>query len=390
MIRWQSTRRLTAGNAEAMPSRRVCKQGVRGSSPLGSTSPAAGSSGSWSADHRTYDVRRATGLLAALAGLLLACSLLVGCDDVPPPQADSSQGPARLTGTPSYDARAEPAEAVLPLVPGDATTLAVTDLDEVRRQLGVPDLTSQDLMRDRSQVGERAGPETPLLTDGVLRAQASLLALDYGFGEDDVDWEAHFTGPSGSGFVLALRPGLDLAPVRRAVADGVAGLTGATLDRDRHLLTSGTPDDAAQSWATDPTVVELVGGEAESTYLRRGCVPLADALGPQAGAEQQDRVAAAVEDLDQLDAFAVAFGDHLATVRVARDRTDLFDRLHLGDRWPATDFGHAFRSGVADPATGRLGYDVPWPPLAARLVLGEELPFAVCDEVTPIPEPTGL
>ena len=328
-------------------------------------------------------------MAAALVSAVLLLAL-AGCDDVPPPDADRSAAPARLSGTPSYDPRAEPAEAVLPLVPATATTLSVTDLDEVRRQLGVPDLTSEDPMTDRSGFWARAETDAPLLAEGLLRAGGSRLALDYGFTEDDVDWEAHFRGPDGSGWVLGLRPGLDLGPVRRAVGDGVAGLAGARVVAGEHLLVSGTAADAHESWATDPAVVGLVGERAEATYVRRGCVPFTDALGPDAGGDQQERVAGRVSELDGLDAFAVSFGDHLATVRLAAGRTDLFDRLHLGDHWPAHAFGEAFHSGVADPATGRIGYDVPRPPLAARLVLGEELPFAVCNAVTPVPEPTGL
>jgi hypothetical protein len=33
---------------------------------------------------------------------------------------------------------------------------------------------------------------------------------------------------------------------------------------------------------------------------------------------------------------------------------------------------------------------VPAPAAAARLTLLEELPFGICSEVPPIPEPTGL
>ncbi|MFC4785870.1 hypothetical protein ACT8ZV_15430 [Nocardioides sp. MAHUQ-72] len=335
---------------------------------------------------------------APLTRSVLPTLLLVlvgaGCDDVPPPEADAPAPPARLAGTPSYDARAEPAEAVLPLVPATATTLTVTDLDGVRRQLGVPDLTSGDLMTDRSEFWERASSEAPLLTRGMLREDTSELMLDHGFSEDDVDWEAHFTGPDGNGFVLAFRPDQDMGDVADAVDAGVGPLAGAQVLRGSHLVVSGVATDGADSWATDPAVVPLVGEPAEATYVRRGCVPLADALGPDASAEDQDAVLAHhdVSDLDELDAVAVAFGDHLATVRLGRDRADLFERLHLGDDWPAgrPSFGDGFTDGVGDPATGRIGYDVPRPPLAAGLALTETLPFAVCDEVTPIPEPTGL
>ena len=352
----------------------LCKQGVRGSSPLGSTTTTTRS-----------------GAVALLLLCLVALSL-TACDDVPPPDADAPQPPARLAGTPTYDAREEPAAAVLPLVPATATTLTVTDLDLVRRQLGVPDLTSDDLMTERSAFWQRAATEAPLLAHGMLRPDTSELMLDYGFTEDDVDWEAHFTGPDGNGYVLAFRPDLDMAPVARAVGAGVGALAGARVLRGPHLVVSGVAGDGAASWATDPTVVHLVGEPAEATYLHRGCLPLSDALGPDATAEDQDAVLAHQDltDLDELDAVAVSFGDHLATVRLGRDRTDLFDRLRLGDRWPGDpSFGDVFARGVADPATGRIGYDVPQPPEAASMTLTGTLPFAVCNTVTPIPEPTG-
>ena len=80
-------------------------------------------------------------------------------------------------------------------------------------------------------------------------------------------------------------------------------------------------------------------------------------------------------------------------MRTDLDRADLFERLHLGEDWPADGrrrFADGFADGVADPTTGRIGYDVRRPPVAARLALLGTLPFGVCNEVTPIAEPTGL
>jgi hypothetical protein len=137
--------------------------------------------------------------------------------------------------------------------------------------------------------------------------------------------------------------------------------------------------------------VPLVGDPAEATYVRRGCVPLPDALGPDATTQQEVKALAGhdVTDLDPLGAVAVSFGDHLATVRLGKDRADLFDRLHLGDAWPAGSpgFGDGFTDGVGDPASGRIGYDVPHPAVAARLALTETLPFAVCNGTEPSPSP---
>jgi hypothetical protein len=322
-------------------------------------------------------------------------ALLAGCGDDSPPPPDEPEPLARLSGTPTYQPRLEPAAAVLPLVPAAATTLTVTDLDEIRAQVGLPDLTSEDLMSDRSEFWRRAAEQAPLLAEGLLRADNSRLMLDHGFTQDDVDWEAHFTGEDGPGFVLAFRPGLDMAAVERAVREGVGPLADARVLADEHLVVSGVATDGADSWATDPSIVDLVGEPAEATYVRRGCIPLQAALGAEPTAEQQDRVLARadVTDLDELDAFAVEFGDHLATVRMSRDRLDLFDRMHLGEAWPdspAPAFADGFAGAVGDPATGRIGYDVADPPVAARLTLGETLPFGVCNTVDPIPEPTGL
>jgi hypothetical protein len=278
---------------------------------------------------------------------------------------------------------------VLSLVPISAEVVTVTDWDAIRAQLGVPDLTSADLMTDRSTFWERAEQEAPLLAQGLLRPQTSELLLDHGFTQDDVDWEAHFRGPDGAGWVLALRPDLDPAAVQGAIDDGVGELAGATLLPGKHLVVSGTADPGDPVWGSEPQWDALVREPAAATYLHRGCVPLADALGPDAGTEEVDAVAAEVTPLDDLPGFAISFGDHNATVRTEPDRDDVFARIDLGETWPVPGFGDAFRTGVGDPSTGRIGYDVPHPPLAARTALLEELPFAVCHEVTPVPEPTG-
>ena len=327
-------------------------------------------------------------LIVALTTILA----LLGCGGEGPPEPTPSPSPTVVTDVPPYDAGLEPAEAVLTLVPLDATTLTVTDFDEVRRQLGVPDLTSADPMTDRIAFWERVGREAPLLAEGMLRPVNSELELDYGFTQDDVDWEAHFSGPGGNGFVLGLRPGLDLGPVRRAVADGAGPLDGARVVAAHHLVVSGTAERGETVWAGDPAFTGLVGENAESTYVRRDCVPLGDALGPDAGYEEQQELLSQhpVTNLDELAAFSVSFGDHNATVRVEPNRDDLFDRLDLGRHWPVPGFRATFRHGVGDPTTGRIGYAVPRPPEAAALTLLEELPFAACNVVTPIAEPTGL
>ena len=332
-------------------------------------------------------------MLPRVLGALACLVLVAGCEEAEPEQPVplAEQGPT-ATVAPPYDPDLEPAAAVLALVPSTATTLAVTDFDEVRVQLGVPDLTSADPMADRAEFWRRAEDEATLLTDGMLRDVNSELMLDYGFTQDDVDWEAHFTGPEGNGFVLAFRPDLDLRPVARAVADGVGPLAGARVLGGDHLVVSGTADREDQVWANEPMWDGLLAEAAASTYARRGCIPVDQALGAAADAEHLEKVTAAhpVQVLDDLPAFSVGFGDHLATVWMEENREDLFSRLDIGRDWPVADFPTTFRTPVADPTTGRIGYDVRDPAAAASLTLLEELPFAICNEVSPIAEPTGL
>ena len=84
----------------------------------------------------------------------------------------------------------------------------------------------------------------------MLRADNSEFLLDYGFTQDDVDWEAHFTGPDGNGYVLAFRPDLDLAAVSRAVEAGAGPLDGARVIAEDHLVVAGTAEDGEGSGRT--------------------------------------------------------------------------------------------------------------------------------------------
>ena len=315
--------------------------------------------------------------------------MLVGCSSDPPPEPQPLARSVPPEPAPAYDAALEPAEAVLALVPQSADVVTVTDWDQIRVQLGQPDLTGEDLVSDRTEFWRRAEREAALLSDGLLRRHDSELWLDYGFTSDDVDWEARFTGEDGPGFVLGLRPDLDLAGVRRAIADGVGPLADARLEADHRLLVSGTAE--FDVWAHEEEWAGLVGEPAAATYLHRGCLPMHEALGPDADREDQQALLAEhpAAWLEELPGFAVEYGDHLATVRVEPDRGDLFERLRIGEDWPVAGFPDHYVNGAADPATGRIGYTLPDPPTAAALALLGELPFGICDEVELLPEPTG-
>ena len=328
--------------------------------------------------------------MRALLLALVAPLLLAACQSPESPAAPRSVASVAPEPAPAYDDDAEPAEAVLSLVPQSAEVVTVVDWDQVRAQLGQPDLTSEDLMTDRLTFWERAGIEAALLTDGLLRDDSSTFELDYGFTQDDVDWEARWTGDDGPGFALGFRPDLDLGGLRRAIGDGIGPLAGATLDPEHGLVVAGAA--AEDVWANEETWEPLLAEPATATYLHRGCVPLNTALGPDADLEDQDALLAEhpVTTLDDLAGFVVSYGDHQATVRVEPGRADLFARLRIGGDWPTGRFSSTYLNGAADPSSGRIGYSLPRPPVGASLALLEELPFGVCDEVVPLDEPTGL
>lgn len=330
---------------------------------------------------------------------LLAVALVAaaaGCGD------DAEPRPAPALDTPSYavpdyaaDRDLAPGRAALALVPADATTITVTDFDEVRTQLGVPDLTSEDLMRDRSDFWERAPREVVLLAEGMLREDTSELMLDHGFTGDDVDWEARWTGPDGDGWLLAMRPDLDMQAVRGAVDAGVGPLRGGTVED--HLVSSGTGDPAGSWWAL-PAIHETVVG-TETTYLHAGCIPVQEALGVDATYDDQRALLARRDPtaLEPLDGLAIGFTGDVATAWLGLDdpeRSDLADRASLVVDWPVAGepgFTDGFTpSAVAQPGSGRLDLDVVDPRAAATLTLTHVLPFGICNEVRPFEEPTGL
>ena len=147
-------------------------------------------------------------------------------------------------------------QQALALVPLDADVVTVTDWDAIRARLGVPDLTSEDLMSDRTAFWEQARQEAVLLTDGLLLEDNSELMLDHGFTQDDVDWEARWSGPDGAGYALRFRDDLDLAAVQAAIDAEVGELAGATVRADEHLVVEGPPTRRrgrpTRRWPTSP------------------------------------------------------------------------------------------------------------------------------------------
>ncbi|WP_435741769.1 hypothetical protein [Nocardioides sp. SYSU DS0663] len=256
---------------------------------------------------------------------------------------------------------------MLPLVPASARSLSVTDLGRVRLQLGLPEVVrEQRSAAERADFWQRAGREAPLLTGGLLRPVDARLAAEYGFSQDDVQWEARFDGPDGPGWVLSFRLGIDMAAVQRAVTDRVGPLAGAEVVAEDSLVVLGATADGGSSWAADPSLTGLVGTPAEATYVERGCVE------PATGVD--------TSRLEPLEAWSVALHGELATARLGEGRSDAFERMRLSETWEAgrPSFSDALRGGVADPGTGRVGYRVVDPGTAAELVLDRTLPFAAC------------
>jgi hypothetical protein len=318
--------------------------------------------------------------------------------------APSTSSPAPVTTPPPV--AVAPALNALAATPEGATHLTVTDFDALRARLGVPDLSSEDLMTDRLEFWRRVPTSTVLLTDGLLREDNSLFDLRYGFTQDDVDWEAHWAGER-SGFVLGLRPDLDLAPVERAVADAVPVLAGAEVLRDLSAVRGG--DVAGErAWLDDAGLVELAHVEAESLLVRRGCVPFLDALGVDATVEDLDPLLADhdVTGLLEVEAVALAFTGTRATVRLLYPAgvgeqevlDDLGARVALAADWPVVE-SIGFPDGFAvdraevlgpDGRVGEVAYPVTNPTAAANLALADLVPLGVCSEPGDLAEPTGL
>lgn len=229
------------------------------------------------------------------------------------------------TATPSVtvtaDAGSPPARQVLRLVPSQATELTVTDFEKLVKPV------------DWSKVDAAE----PLLTRGLLRDAHH---------QDQVLWEAHWDGGGVSGFALMLAPGANASAVAPA---------GSQIDGQ--LVTQGTATGA--SWAQDGSVVPLVQGDAISTYVAKGCLP-----------------GQATPDMEPLDGYALELTERVATARLGARRTDLFARMRTAGSVPA--FAKTFTGGVADPVSGRIGYQVSDPAQAAQLALTHKLPFAVC------------
>ncbi|WP_183096273.1 hypothetical protein [Nocardioides stalactiti] len=305
----------------------------------------------------------------------VAALLAAGCSGPDEPFYPPDPDVAALST--DYDPSLEASAAVLALVPAEATTLEVTDFDQLRLTLGFGALDRTSPPGDRARFW-RTVARAATLSQGLLRpAEPDLKS--YGFGADDVAWEATY-GAGADGWVIALHDDVLLGEVQRAIDDRVGPLAGAQLDVERLVITSGTPPEGEDSWAALEEVVPLVGQEANATYVERACLPFDTVFGAGMEAQLAEAPRLALDALDPLTGYSVALGADLVTVRLGEARNDAFDRLRLSEVMPAIrpEFGAGFTRGVADPSTGRLGYDLQRPTAAVELIADRHLPFAVC------------
>ena len=302
---------------------------------------------------------------------------VTACSDGPEPYYPPD--PEASNVSTDYDPELEPSAAALALIPADATVLTVTDFDQLRLSLGFGTLDGTSPEAERARFW-RATTQSPTLSTGVLRPVDGQLRGTYGFGQDDVSWEARYGTDGLDGWVLALHDDVALDGVRRAIEEEVGPLAGATLDAERALVSSAPLPEGDDSWAADGDLASLVGERASATYVERGCVPFDDVFGEGMREELAEAPAAELDGLEPLEGFSVAFGAEVITVRLGEDRPDVFTRLGLAEVMPRTrpEFGVGYTRGVADPSTGRLGFDLGNGADAAELALGRHLPFAVC------------
>lgn len=255
----------------------------------------------------------------AMAALAATAAVLGACGGSPTPHLLATKAPT----VPPLPPDAAPALRAMRLVPAQATELTVTDFEQLLKPV------------DWAQ----ADAHEPLLTRGLLR---------HAHHQDQVLWEAHWDGGGVAGWALLLADGADAATLAPpgSVVDG-------------QLVTQGAA--TGRSWAEDASVATLVQGRPVSTYVAKGC--LSGATAPS---------------LQPLDGYALELTDRVATARLGARRTDLFDRMRLAATVPV--FAQTFSGAVADPVSGRIGYQLADPTRAAKLVLTHQLPFAVCGE----------
>ena len=393
-------------------------------------------------------MRIAGGVRLGVATTVIALTLL-GCsgdDDARPRSPSRSAGPSTTTvsdSTPSSDSpstSALPTEALtgdgalslaLQLVPADAEVVVFTDLAAVKERLGYGELTGQSPTFQRFEFWELVRAEGALLTGTRLYASSSVMAIDYGWTAEDVDWEVAWSREpeacadpdgcvsEGGGYVLGLRPDLDWNVVPNSLADNgfvesgeapelfVTENAAAPFDTVRlipeiHGLAVGDAafpsgeGDAPLSVADELSPLANRLGPLESAYFRADCVSLEAALGPDV---VEDDLTAYFKHNDPSGLrppvnTAVGFlGGSSATAVLQYAEADAAaadapQRERIINTWPSLQAGEPFATiGTAhvraERGYGLVDIDVADPSRLARRVLTDDAPWALCPASPP-------
>jgi hypothetical protein len=296
--------------------------------------------------------------------------------------------------------------------------------------LGYGDLTGQSPTFERFEFWERARMDGAMLTGTRLYEYASVMALDFGWTAEDVDWEVAWSADPSTctdpgecaeaGYVLGLRDDLDWNLVRTSLAvngyvespetpaiytteNPVLPFAQVRLLPEFHALAVGEVALRARGADVVPgSIVEEYGslidelGTPESAYLRPGCVTLRAALGPDVVDEDVEAYFKHNDPstLQPPDRLAVAINDESsATVILQFDgaasaAADAASRESIINQWPGLQTGEPFTTvGHAEVHTeaglGRVDVAVDNMALLATMILTDDAPWALCPATPP-------
>jgi len=379
-------------------------------------------------------VRRAL-QVSVTVGLLAVLTACTGSDDEGPRRLVDEPPSQPATSTPADDVPAVSGDstlgAVLAIVPAAAETVTFTDLAAVKERLGYDGVTSESPTSERFAFWEAVRADASVFNGTRLYDDSSELALDYGWTGEDVVWEVDFSAPEtgclesmicdrATGYAVAFRDDLSMRTVLQSLQDN-----GFRPSETAHLWLA--PDGEKEPFGDVVVIPELnalAGGSAmgvtrisdvtegapsaladlvplvtglgpvESAYLDvTGCVPLDQALGPDA---TEDDVTAYFKKNDpsglaEVERYAVGTTGRGQAVAFAETSTEptaeqLRSRALVLDGWPSlqagvalVDVASAEVEGTAEPAPGeRTSFDVADSATFRAMVLTDDAPWALC------------
>lgn len=374
-------------------------------------------------------------LVAALAALVLSTGC-TGADDDAKPADPTTSSSAGAQPDPPTTSQGGSLEAALGTVPAAADVVTFTDLDRAKARLGFAGLTGQSPTSQRLAFWEAARAEGSLFTGQRMYDQSSVLAIDYGWAAEDVDWELDFSAAEtgclesmicdrATGYLIGLRPALGWRGVLESLQDNgfrpaADGISWAAPEGERepfndvvaipglHALASGNPIgvkrltavvDGAPNAADGELggLARALGGEVESAYLRGGgCIDVLQAFGPDV-TEQDVSAYFKSNDLSDLatglsSGLGVIDGSHARTVleldgaksppAATQQRSDVLAQ------WPGLQLGRPFAEVATATVTDAAGYERAELEVAdladlRTMAFTDDAPWAVCPAQDP-------